>query len=762
MKIKTQFVICIVVFSLILIVIAASVATTEQQVAQLNAQEQISSNIERGASSLNTISVDYFLYQEDTKLSQWQTELSSLSTDLENLKPSNAQQQTLANNVNNDLQRLNTLFENLTVYLQSAPRNISVRIDPAFQQRWRNMAVQSQAVASDASQLSRSLDDQAHQANEANILLIVSLVGTFGALLATIYLMVFRKTLKSVEELQNGIRTIGSGNLDYTIKIKGQNEITELSRSFNQMTTNLKTVTASKTDLEQAQASLRESEQRWSTTLASIGDAVIATDLSGKIIFMNGVAEELTRWTLREASLKPVKEVFNIINEQTHVMVEDPVSKVLEKGLIVGLANHTVLIRKNKTELAIDDSGAPIKDKDGKTTGVVLIFRDITERKKAEGDVLEQKLRAERYLNIVGNIILALNVQGKITLLNKKGYEILGYEEGELTGKDWVDTCLPKEIREELRKVFDWWVQGKAKTPEQYENTIVTKYGEKRLVSWHNTEIRDEKGQIIGTLSSGEDITERKNDEEKLEEYRMNLEKLVEERTKQLKDAERLAAIGATAGMVGHDIRNPLQAITGDVYLAKIELASISESEEKNNTLESLTEIEKNVDYINKIVADLQDFARPLNPRLEEANLKLIIDELLSKNELPENVKVSVKVETAAEKVLADSSYINRIMYNLVTNAVQAMPKGGKLTIKAHKDKKTNDAVITVEDTGVGITEEAKTKLFTPMFTTKSKGQGFGLAVVKRMTEALGGTVTFESQEGKGTTFIVRLPPPKR
>ena len=227
----------------------------------------------------------------------------------------------------------------------------------------------------------------------------------------------------------------------------------------------------------------------------------------------------------------------------------------------------------------------------------------------------------------------------------------------------------------------------------------------------------------------------------------------------QLKDAERLAAIGATAGMVGHDIRNPLQAITGDVYLAKTELASIPESDEKKNALESLQEIEKNIDYINKIVADLQDFARPLNPNAEETDLKLIIDELLKKNGLPENVKVSVKVESAARKVVADSTYINRIMYNLVNNAVQAMPRGGKLTIHAYKE--ANDVVITVKDTGVGIPEDVKDKLFTPMFTTKSKGQGFGLAVIKRMTEALGGKVTFESQEGKGTTFIIRLPPPK-
>jgi signal transduction histidine kinase len=230
---------------------------------------------------------------------------------------------------------------------------------------------------------------------------------------------------------------------------------------------------------------------------------------------------------------------------------------------------------------------------------------------------------------------------------------------------------------------------------------------------------------------------------------------------KKLQDQERLAAIGATAGMVGHDIRNPLQAITGDLFLAKSELSELPENENKTNAIESLDEIQNNIDYINKIVADLQDYARPLNPRAQETNIKSLFHEILAKNGIPKNIKVTVKVEDKAERVMADPDYLKRIAANLTLNAVQAMPEGGKLTIRAYVDELTNDVLITVKDTGVGIPEDIKPKLFTPMMTTKSKGQGFGLAVVKRMSEGLGGTVTFESTEGKGTTFMVRLPPPR-
>ncbi len=224
---------------------------------------------------------------------------------------------------------------------------------------------------------------------------------------------------------------------------------------------------------------------------------------------------------------------------------------------------------------------------------------------------------------------------------------------------------------------------------------------------------------------------------------------------KQLKDSERLAAIGATAGMVGHDIRNPLQAIVGELYLARITTALIPDSEIKAAAMGSLDFIEEQVYYINKIVVDLQDYARPIVPAQKDTNLKALFADILAKQPIPENIKVSSKVEVRSHPC-TDPHLLQRILANLVSNAVQAMPNGGNLTLNA--SKRDDELVITVNDTGTGIPAEVQAKMFTPLFTTKSKGQGFGLAVVKRMTEAMGGTVSFETQPTKGTKFVVRLP----
>jgi signal transduction histidine kinase len=250
-------------------------------------------------------------------------------------------------------------------------------------------------------------------------------------------------------------------------------------------------------------------------------------------------------------------------------------------------------------------------------------------------------------------------------------------------------------------------------------------------------------------LVTAEDVTVSKQLEKKQDLHRIDLEK-------KLESAEHLAVIGQTAGMVGHDIRNPLQAIVSATYLAKDDLVSLPQSEIKKNLIESMKEIEDQAAYIGKIVADLQDFSRPLKPFSEEIDLRKIVDTLLLSLETEENVEVISEIADDTHKVKSDPDYLKRIITNLLMNAEQAMPKGGRITITARKEKGT--CLISVEDTGEGIPEDVKPHLFQPLFTTKAKGQGFGLAVSKRLAKAMGGDLTFESEEGNGSKFILKLP----
>jgi signal transduction histidine kinase len=235
------------------------------------------------------------------------------------------------------------------------------------------------------------------------------------------------------------------------------------------------------------------------------------------------------------------------------------------------------------------------------------------------------------------------------------------------------------------------------------------------------------------------------------------LQNIIEERTKQLKDSERLATIGQTAGMVGHDLRNPLQTITGELYLAKNEVESLSEGEVKSNLQESLQVIEEQAVYMDKIVSDLQAFVRPIKVDKKSVNLKELVEAVISSIAIPTNITMLTKIAKDFHQIKADHHLLKRVLINLVTNALQAMPNGGNLSLKSQANS-DGQVSVTVEDTGIGIPEKIKPQIFTPLFTTKPRGQGFGLAVCKRVMEAHGGTISFESQEGKGAKFTIQFP----
>ena len=243
----------------------------------------------------------------------------------------------------------------------------------------------------------------------------------------------------------------------------------------------------------------------------SSDDAIIGETLEGKITSWNNGAEQIFGYTAEETIGNSVKMLLPEIRagEMPELL------KLLKWGKRI---NYYDTVRKRKDGQLIDVSLtiSPIKNSAGNLIGTSTIARDISSRKQAEEDIRRERDRAQQYLDIAGVILVALDSKGQVTLINKKGVKILGYSEKELIGKNWFDLCLPKSVKREVLNVFYQLMAGEVEGVEYFENPIRTKFGEERLIEWHNTLIRDEAGKITGTLSSGEDVTERRKDEEML------------------------------------------------------------------------------------------------------------------------------------------------------------------------------------------------------------------------------------------------------
>jgi PAS domain S-box-containing protein len=279
----------------------------------------------------------------------------------------------------------------------------------------------------------------------------------------------------------------------------------------------------------QAKKKLRESEERFRSITNTALDSIFCKDINRHYTFVNSSMVQLMGCTETELVGKVPEEVFNkedatIVNEvDQRTLSGENVSEV--RSLTIAgkpYIFHTIQV--------------PLRDSDGNITGISGIVRDITELKQAEENLRKERDKSQHYLNIAGVILVAIDTEQNVMMINKKGCEILGYEEHEIVGKKWFNRFIKAKEAKEIRSVFNQIISGKIEVAEYHENAILTKYREERIIAWHNSLVRDESGRIIGTLSSGEDITERKRAEEALSKTNERLEQKVKERTAELKE----------------------------------------------------------------------------------------------------------------------------------------------------------------------------------------------------------------------------------
>lgn len=236
---------------------------------------------------------------------------------------------------------------------------------------------------------------------------------------------------------------------------------------------------------------------------------------TARFTFINKAITVITGYSNRPLSRVQMRERIHP-DDRAHVRAYW--NEILQKGSRASQKEITFRVKtKSGTYIWLSESHRIVRDKRGNVLEVVGAARDVTAEQEAEETLREAKVRAETYLNIAGSMIVALDGDGKITLMNRRGYEILGYPEGSLIGKNWFQTCIPPEMRKRVQTVFRGLMNEVVEPFERYENAILTKRGKERTIEFYNQLIRDERGKIIGTLSSGEDVTERKKMEEERE-----------------------------------------------------------------------------------------------------------------------------------------------------------------------------------------------------------------------------------------------------
>jgi PAS domain S-box-containing protein len=415
---------------------------------------------------------------------------------------------------------------------------------------------------------------------------------------------------------------------------------------------------------------------------------------------------------------------------------------------------------------------------DGPAT--IVMLQDVTDRVRAVHALRTEHDRAQRYLQIAAALLVALDSQGRVTLLNQKGHELLGYAEGELVGRDWFRTVRLPEDREAAIAGFHELMAGRFVLSQARENEIVTKQGERRRIRWHDSLLHDEAGRICGVLCSGEDVTERHFAETALKALNLNLEQRVHERTAQLEQSiAALAQARDTAeaavqtkarflANMSHEIRTPMNAILGmsDLALRVPALPARVEG--------YLGNIQRAAGSLLEIINEILDFSKFEAGHLEIERGEFELGEVLERVTELVGLKATEKgldflINTAPDvprRLIGDPLRIGQVLLNLCGNAVK-FTDGGEVVVVTVKVEQAGPRSVTlrfsVRDTGMGIDSSQIERLFQPFdqldasTTRRHGGTGLGLAICKQLVEGMGGTIGVRSEPGRGSDFYFHL-----
>jgi PAS domain S-box-containing protein len=492
-------------------------------------------------------------------------------------------------------------------------------------------------------------------------------------------------------------------------------------------------------------------QERFRVTLSSIGDAVISTDVQGRITFMNSVAESLTGWHVADAAGKPHESIFRIVSEINRHPVDSPVMLALRDGKVVGLANHTVLIARDDTERAIDDSAAPIRDSSGNLLGAVLVFRDVSHRREAELAFL----RLAAIVTGSDDAIISKNLNGIVTSWNPAAERIFGYAADEMLGQS-ITRVIPPDRLEEEQQILSRLQRGDR--VDHFETIRMRKDGRRIHVSLSISPIRDKEGIIIGASKIARDITDIKLAQQTLAAHAADLELKVNERTAALQ--ETVSELEAFSYSLSHDLRAPLRAIQSYTEMVVEDYGDSLAPE----ALGHLRKVIKSSSRMDRLIRDVLNFARIARTDIAVAPVdvnELVRDLIRERPELHEP-GVAITIDSPLYEVIGHDASLTQCLANLLDNAVKFVARGQRPKVRVFSTRSGGLVRVCVQDNGIGIDAEGQKRLFGIFERLHShevySGTGVGLAIVRRAAERMHGKAGVQSAPGLGSTFWIELP----
>lgn len=502
---------------------------------------------------------------------------------------------------------------------------------------------------------------------------------------------------------------------------------------------------------QQAQDVLVESETRYRLLIETMNEGLVQTDREDVIQFVNPKFCEMLGYQAKEL-IGQVSWQILLDDEMEQEKIKSARSR-RKKGI-----SDTYILRarhKSGRPVWLRVHGSPVYDSIGNLVGTVGIQEDITDRLRAEKALQESENRLRKIFQAVP-IGVSMVQERRIQFVNDAFCHMLGYKPNELVGLG-IEVLFATES--ELERVVGI-VEPLADSGETAvtDTRFVMKDGRLLDISLTSTLIDPEQPKA-GVISTAVDITKQKKLATAQKAYAAELETAVARRTWELRDTqaqlvqqERMAVLGQLAGAVAHELRNPLGAVKNAIYLFNTD-AKMPESEFK----ETLAIMEGEVERAEHIIHQLLAFARAKPPVRRKTQINQLIDSVWAGMKKPQNIELSHQLDESLPPVMADPDQLRQVFVNIIANSLQAMPDGGRITITtAREDGRW--VVVTITDNGEGIAEDDQARLFEPLFTTRAKGIGLGLALAKNYVDALEGEITAVSSPGQETIITVKLP----